>query len=95
MSLWFLAALLFRLRFQFSILALLVLMLAVAIPLSWLAVEREQAREQRAAADWIGKAADGFFMITSPFPPPWRTESPMHPGRLRCGSSSARTISRT
>ncbi len=68
MSLWFLAALLFRLRFQFSILALLVLMLAVAIPLSWLAVEREQAREQRAAADWIGKAGGWVLYDYQPFP---------------------------
>jgi Leucine-rich repeat (LRR) protein len=49
MSLWFLAALLFRLRFQFSILSLLVLTLVVAVPCSWLAVEREHAQKQREA----------------------------------------------
>ena len=59
MFLWFLAALLFRLRFQFSILSLLVLMLAVATAFSWLAVEREQARKQRATVDWIVKAGGG------------------------------------
>ena len=35
MFLWFLAALVFRWRFQFSILALLVLTLVVAVPFSW------------------------------------------------------------
>ena len=61
MFLWFLAALVFRLRFQFSILSLLVLMLAVAIPFSWLATQMEQARKQRAAVDWIERPAGGFL----------------------------------
>ena len=56
MFLWFLAALLFRLRFQFSILSLLVLMLAVATAFSWLATEMKQARKQRATVDWIAEA---------------------------------------
>ena len=53
--LWFLAALLFRLRFQFSIRSLLLLTVVVAIPCSWLAVEREQARKQREAVEAIEK----------------------------------------
>jgi hypothetical protein len=56
MFLWFLAALVFRLRFQFSILALLALMLAVAVPFSWLATQMEQARGQREVVDRIAKA---------------------------------------
>ena len=47
MFLWFLAALVFRRRFQFSILSLLVLMVVVAVPFSWLATEMRAAREQR------------------------------------------------
>ena len=39
MLLWFIASLLFRWRFQFSIRSLLVLTLAVAVPCSWLASE--------------------------------------------------------
>jgi hypothetical protein len=44
--LWWLAALLFRWRFQFGIRALLVLVLAVALPCSWLAVAMKQAKQQ-------------------------------------------------
>ena len=47
MFLWFLAALLFRLRFQFTIRSLLLLTLVVAIACSWLAVARQQAEKQR------------------------------------------------
>ena len=58
--LWFLAALVFRWRFQFGILSLLLLVVVVAVPFSWLAVEREQvrqqARNQREAVEWIEKA---------------------------------------
>lgn len=50
---WFFAALIFRLRFQFSIRSLLVLTVAVALPFSWLAVEMKKAREQQAAVEWI------------------------------------------
>ena len=57
LSLWLLAALLFRLRFQFSIRSLLLLTVVVAIPCSWLAKEREQARKQQAAVEAIKKLA--------------------------------------
>ena len=42
MLLWFIVALLFRLRFQFSIWSLLVLTVAVALPCSWLGVEMKK-----------------------------------------------------
>ena len=47
MLVWFVLALLFRWRFQFSLRSLLLLTVAVAIPASWLAVEMKRAREQR------------------------------------------------
>jgi hypothetical protein len=54
--LWFAVALLFRWRFQFSIRSLLMLTVAVAIPCSWLAVERKKAREQTEAVEAIVNA---------------------------------------
>ena len=56
MFLWFLAALVFRWRFQFSILALLLLVVVVAIPCSWLATEMKAARQQKAARQGLQKA---------------------------------------
>ena len=53
LSFWFLAALLFRLWFQFSIRSLLLLTVVVAIACSWLAAERQQARKQEAAVEAI------------------------------------------
>ena len=53
MLLWFLAALVFRLRFQFSILSLLVLTVAVALPFGWLATEMKAAREQKTTVEEI------------------------------------------
>ena len=47
MLLWFIGAMLFHWRFQFSLRSLLVLTLTVAIPCSWLAVEIKKAKEQR------------------------------------------------
>ncbi len=46
MLLWWVAALLFRWRFQFSIRSMLVLVVAVAVPCSWLAVTHKHAQEQ-------------------------------------------------
>ena len=76
---WFIASLLFRWRFQFSIRSLLVLVVAVAVPCSWLGVEMKKAKEQRKAleeserlggylrydyeATWLG------FAILNPGPP--------------------------
>ena len=50
MLLWFVASLLFRWRFQFSIRSLLVLTVAVALPCSWLAVEMQEAKRERESA---------------------------------------------
>ena len=55
MLLWFIVALVFRWRFQFSLRSLLVLTLAVAVSCSWLALEMKKAREQETAVDEIGR----------------------------------------
>ncbi len=51
MLVWFAASLLFRWRFQFSIQSLLVLVLVVAIPCSWMSVEMRGARKQKDAVE--------------------------------------------
>ena len=66
---WFLVALVFRWRFQFSILSLLVLFVAVALPCGWLATEREQAGKQRVAADWIEEAGGTVDYDYQCYPP--------------------------
>ncbi len=50
---WFAASLVFRWRFQFSIRSLLVMVVVVAVPCSWLAVEIKKARQQEEAANGI------------------------------------------
>jgi hypothetical protein len=65
---WFVAALILRWRFQFSLRALLLLVIAVAAPCSWLAVEMKRAARQRevvAAIEAIGGGAtyDSQFVI--------------------------------
>ena len=55
MLLWFLVAIVFRRRFQFSLRSLLLLVVVVAIPCSWLETEMKAAREQRAAVEEIRK----------------------------------------
>jgi hypothetical protein len=75
---WFLFALLFSLRFQFSISSLLLLVVATALPISWLGREMEQARKQKTIVDAIirlGGAvgydyrARGFLARSQPRPP--------------------------
>ncbi len=62
MTLWFVVALLFRCRFQFSIRSLLVLVVAVALPCSWLAVEiKEAKRQQNDVAALASLNADVLF----------------------------------
>ncbi len=56
MLLWFVAAVLFRWRFQFGIRSLLVLTVAVAVPCSWLSWEMTKAREQKEAVAAVRKA---------------------------------------
>ena len=50
---WFGMAVAFRRRFQFSIKSLLVVVIVVALPCSWLAVEMKKARSQREAIKTI------------------------------------------
>ena len=73
-GLWFAAALLFRLRFQLSVRSLLVLVVAVALPFSWLAAERKNAREQKAAVEEIerlgGRARYDIYEINANAVPP-------------------------
>ena len=74
MFLWFLAALMFRLRFQFSIRSLFVLTVVVAAACSWLATEMKQAREQAETVEWIKKTGGGIIrgyeFEPSPIPMP-------------------------
>lgn len=56
MLLWLVAGLLFRCRFQFSIGSLLLLVVAVAVPCSWMAVEVKKARKELAAVEESRKA---------------------------------------
>jgi len=60
MLLWLVAALIFRWRFQFSIRSLLVLVVAVALPFSWLAVEMKQARDNKKALNEIQSVGGSF-----------------------------------
>ena len=53
---WFGVALVFRRRFQFSVRSLLVLTIAVALPCSWLVVERAGAKRQKEAKDELGRS---------------------------------------
>ena len=68
MFLWFLAALVFRWRFQFSLLALLLLAVVVAVPFSWLATEMKAAGKQREAVEAI-KKADGMVFYDYEYDP--------------------------
>ena len=59
MMLWFVLALRFRWRFQFSIRSLLVLTVVVALPFSWLAAKMQEARATLAAIEAINEVG-GF-----------------------------------
>ncbi len=61
MLIWFVAALSFRLRFQFSIRSLLLLTVAVALPCSWLAARMRQAAGQQRVVQEI-EAAGGLVV---------------------------------
>ena len=63
MVVWFGVALVFRRRFQFSLRSLLLLVVVVALPFSWLAVEMKEAREQEKTVDWVGLA--GGYLLTT------------------------------
>ena len=70
MLLWFIVALVFRWRFQFSIRSLLVLTVAVALPCSWLAVEMRAAKRERVAAAAFEELS-GFVEWSDPSGPVW------------------------
>ena len=86
MLLWFIASLLIRWQFQFSIRSLLVLVVAVAVPFSWLAVERMEAAKQGNLVEWVRKssgsvqydyefdASNNFLRNASPSAPSWLFE---------------------
>ena len=65
---WFIVALVFRWRFQFSIRSLLVLVVVVAIPFSWLAVEMKAAREQKQVVTRINET-EGWIAYDYQFDP--------------------------
>ncbi len=78
MLLWFVAAVIFRLRFQFSIRTLLVLVVTVALPFNWLAYEIQRAKPQRQTIEtmqtiWrdVPGAGFGFCQALPPETPPW------------------------
>ena len=64
MLLWWLAALLFHWRFQFSVRSLLLSALAIALPCGWLAGDMKKAREQRKVVQEIEKIAGPFEVGT-------------------------------
>ena len=70
MLLWFIVALVFRLRFQFSIRSLLVLTIAVAIVCSWMPVEMKQANRERETAAAITQMG-GRVDSSEPSGPAW------------------------
>ena len=70
MLVWFVVALVFRRRFQFSIRSLLVLVVVVAVPCSWLAVQREQARRERNSAESIEETG-AIVEWSDPSAPRW------------------------
>jgi hypothetical protein len=56
MLLWFIVALVFRRRFQFGVRSLLVLVVAVALPLSWLKAEMQAAKKQEETVNALTNA---------------------------------------
>jgi len=79
MFVWFGVALMFRRRFQFSIRSLLVLVVVVALPCSWMAVEMKKANKQRRTAaeignvgyDWEFDASGNLLPNAQPSGPAW------------------------
>jgi hypothetical protein len=67
LALWWLLALVFRWRFQFSIRSLLVLTVAVAIPCSWLAAEMKRARVQEEVLKTVYKLGGQEWTVCNPF----------------------------
>jgi len=70
MLVWFAISMVVRLRYQFSLRSLLALVVAVAIPCSWLTVEMRRAKRQRGAAEAI-KALGGEVIWDRQSGPAW------------------------
>ena len=68
--LWLAASLLLRRRFQFGISSLLVLVLAVAVPCSWLAVKMQQAKRQGEAYKQLQEYGAFILYDFAPSAPP-------------------------
>lgn len=68
MILWFIVSLMFRRRFQFSLRSLLVLVVVVALPCNWLAVEMKKARRQK-EVDGIRKSEGQVSYDSGPILP--------------------------
>jgi Leucine-rich repeat (LRR) protein len=83
--LWFAFALVFHRQFQFSLRSLLVLVVAVALPFSWLAVEMRNAKTQGQAIELVRKNGGYIRSERERFAdlPVSRTESPREPTWLR------------
>ena len=95
MFLWFLVALLFRLRFQFTIRSLLLLTLVVAISFSWLAVARQQAEKQRVVvAEIQGAGGKANYDYQRDLSGAW-IAAPHRPGQPGCASCWETTSSQT
>ena len=93
--LWFLAALVFRWRFQFSLLSMLVMPLVVVIVFGWLATEMKAARQQREVVEEFKKAGgmvsyDYQFDASGRFAP-----APNRQGHPGCASWWGTTCSGT
>ena len=64
MLLWFVVAMLFRRRFQYDLRSLMLVVVAVAVPCSWVAVEMRQERKQK-MAEWA-LAKEGGMVFGEP-----------------------------
>jgi hypothetical protein len=82
MLLWLGASLLFRRRFQFGVRSLLVLFVAVAVPLTWFGIEKQEAERQQQTVEAIEEAGGGASHdyvsdatgVPEPPAPGWLTE---------------------
>lgn len=78
--LWLADSLLFRRRFQFSLKAVLLLVLTVAVPCSWLVVQRSNVARERTAARAL---ADAGMIVLYRDNADRMTSEPAHPSGLR------------
>jgi hypothetical protein len=76
MLLWFLVALVFRRRFQFSLRSLMLLVVVVAIPCSWFATAMKAARRQHAAVEAIEKLGG---IVNYDYQTDWLVPAPQPP----------------